>query len=73
MELTKECVKKYIQKEYCTAEVFKKCGMNFKDLMMGCQAIIDFINYCSPEWKNEVSSWWYEAMLPKFGELKKRR
>lgn len=71
MELTKEHVKKYIYREYYAAKVFKECEMDFKVLMMGCQAVIDFINACSPEWKNEILSWWYEEMLPKFGELKK--
>ena len=70
-EFTKDCVKRWIQKEYISMKIFKKCDhkISIKESINGCQGVIDFVGYCQPEWKDEIFSWWYEEMLPDFIKL----
>ena len=71
MKLTKDYVKRWIQKEYTDAKVIKECNhkASIKAFIDGCQGLIDFIGSCQPEWKDEIFSWWYEKMLPDFIKL----
>ena len=71
--ITMDGIQNWILMKYETACIFKKIDStaSIENLINGCQGIIDFISFCQPDWRNDLLSWWYEKMLPKFKKLEK--
>ena len=72
--ITMNGIQNWILMEYEIACIFKKVDSttSIKTLIDGCQGVIDFVaDFCRPDWRDDLLSWWNEKTLPKFKELEK--